>query len=95
MLKKLRCCGVRIHLPVAAMLVVMAVTMAAVCDWHSDLVYHPDCVLCHFAQLCLVSASTILILPPPVVSKFEISQAPIIHSQTSKTGDCLFRGPPA
>ena len=95
MLEKLRCYGIRIHLPVVAMLAVIVVTMAAVGDCHSDLVYHPDCVLCQFAQLCLVSASAVLILPPPEISKFEISQAPILLVQTSNTGDCLFRGPPA
>ena len=95
MLEKLRCYGIRIHLPVVAMLAVIAVTMAAVGDSHSDLVYHPECVLCQFAQLNLVSTSAVLILPPPIISELEISLAPILHVQTSKTDDRLFRGPPA
>ncbi len=95
MLLQIRCCGISTHLSIAAILMIMAVTMAAVCDWHSDLVYHPDCVLCHFAQLCLVSTSGAVILPPPIISNFETAQAPVLHTQISQTGECFFRGPPA
>lgn len=82
-------------LSLVAILVFFAVTIAAVCDWHSDLCYHPDCVLCQFAQLSLTKALTCPALPPPSISLLEISLVPILLNQSSPPCTRFNRGPPA
>ena len=78
-----------------AILIIIAVTIAAICDWHSDLCYHPDCVLCHFAQLSLVESLMGLDLPPLSISLLEIPLEPILLIQSSPTKTHFNRGPPA
>jgi hypothetical protein len=76
-------------------LIIIAVTIAAISDWHSDLCYHPDCVLCQFAQLTIIESLAVLDLPPPTISLLEISAAPILLIHSSLIIARFNRGPPA
>jgi hypothetical protein len=78
-----------------AILIIVAVTIAAISDWHSDLCYHPDCVLCQFAQLSLIKSLIVVVLPPPSISLLEISLAPVLHVESSAISTHFNRGPPA
>jgi hypothetical protein len=82
-------------LSLMAILIVIAVTIAAISDWHSDLCYHQDCVLCQFAQLSLIESLTGLDLPPPSIALLEIAPAPLFLVQSSRIDTTLTRGPPA
>ena len=77
-----------------AILFVVATTTAAASDYHADLHYHKDCVLCQLAQLALIQAPSILNLPPLSVALEEIPLLPFVHFHTLTVRIHFVRGPP-
>jgi len=88
-------CRVKKILSLMAVLIFIAVTIAAISDWHSDLCYHPDCVLCQFAQLSLIQTLACLVLPPPSISLLDMPPTPILLIESSLPSTHFNRGPPA
>jgi hypothetical protein len=79
----------------AAGLLIVAVTTAASSDWHSDLGFHKDCVLCQLAQLALILPPEGFGLPPLTLIACEIPAVWIIGVDSLRVRSNLTRGPPA
>jgi hypothetical protein len=81
---------------VTSILFVLAATIAASCDWHSDLCFHKDCILCQLAQLVLVEPNAGLgLLTPPALLGWKISFTRVHQGHSPPTNSTFNRGPPA
>jgi hypothetical protein len=76
-------------------LIIVAMTTAASCDFHSDFCFHKDCVLCQLAQLVLVVSHSDFSLPPPGQAGWETCLIQVFKIDTPSIKSGSVRGPPA